>query len=381
MPEASGVLTAGAVVVGGGINGAALAYYLASSGVENVVLLEATELGSGATAGSMGNVRQQYGTALEIECSRRGLAFWKSLGSSFGLTVPFHEDGYLMLTSNEASAETLRKHAAVQIEQGMPDVHLLTPDQIPDVAPYLDTTGLVLGSYTPLDGHVMPTDGVTALVAAARSLGVVVKRHWPVEAVVREGSSWRVQGPQGEVVAPNVALVAGIGTKKLVEPFGVQLDMYEGRHLGLITENYLPGRKLPTTVDIDTGMVIEREGDQLMVAMLSRNPAPRDYDHLAELFYEAASVRAPQLTDLSMVSRYTAWPVLGGDGHPYVGLVEEGLWALTFTGHGAMHGPPVAQALAREMIGDPDGTLDLSEWDIRREPAEQSVLWRRQGKE
>lgn len=373
---------AGLVIVGGGVNGAALAYYLAKGGMEDIVLVEAAELGSGATAGSMGNVRQQYGTPLEIECSRRGLAFWKSLGDQFGMAVPFHEDGYLMLTGNDESADILRKHASAQIEHGMPDIQLLDVDQISDVVPFIDTSGLVLGSYTPYDGHVMPSDGVTALIAAARELGVKVHRHWPVQSVTSADGGWDVHGDDGGVIhAPRVAIVAGIGTKKLVEPFGIHLDMYEGKHLGLISEAYQPGVSIPTTVDIDTGMIVEREGDQLMFAMLSRNPAPRDYDHLAELFYEAAEVRAPSLNDLAVTNRYTAWPVLGGDGHPYVGTVEEGLWALTFTGHGAMHGPPIAEALAAEILGKPDDTLDLSEWDIRREPAEQSVLWRREGKE
>jgi sarcosine oxidase subunit beta len=328
----------------------------------------------------MGNVRQQYGTPIEIECSRRGLTFWKSLGETFEMPVPFHMDGYLMLTGNDDSADTLRRQAEAQIAHGMPDVQLLDRAQIADLVPFIDTDGLVLGSYTPYDGHVMPSDGVTALLSAARPMGVKVHRHWPVDAVVKRADGWHVTGP-GEIVADKVVIVAGIGTKKLVEPFGIHLDMYEGKHHGLITESYQPGVAIPTTVDIDTGMIVEREGEQLMLAMLSRNPAPRDFDHLAELFYEAAEHRAPTLTDLTMVNRYTAWPVLGGDGHPYIGQVDDDLWALTFTGHGAMHGPPVAEALARDIAGRPDDTLDLSEWDIRREPAEQSVLWRRQGKE
>lgn len=370
------VTRAGTLIVGGGINGAAMAYYLAREGVEDIVVLEATELGSGATAGSMGNVRQQYGTPLEIECSRRGLNFWKSLESEFGMAVPFHEDGYLMLTGDPDSAELLRRHAAVQIEEGMPDVKIVDPDEIKDIVPFIETDGLLLGSYTPKDGHVMPSDGVTALIGAARELGVRVIRHWPVESVARKTDGWHVIGA-GEIVADNVAIVAGVGTKKLVEPFGIFLDMYEGKHHGLITEPYRPGVSVPTTIDIDTGMAIEREGSQLMLAMLSRNPTPRDYDHLAELFYEAAEVRAPSLNDLAVTNRYTAWPVLGGDGHPYIGQIDDGLWALAFTGHGAMHGPPVAEALAREIAGRPDMTLDLSPWDIRRKPGQQSVVWRR----
>jgi sarcosine oxidase subunit beta len=124
-------------------------------------------------------------------------------------------------------------------------------------------------------------------------------------------------------------------------------------------------------------MCVEREGEGLLLAMLARNPAPLDHEQLAELFAAAAAVRAPALADLEITHQLIAHPTLGGDGHPYVGQVDDGLWALAFTGHGAMHGPPVAQALARDMAGRPDTSLDLSPWDLRRQPGARTVLWRR----
>lgn len=65
----------------------------------------------------------------------------------------------------------------------------------------------------------------------------------------------------------------------------------------------------------------------------------------------------------------------GGDGHPCVGEVEPGLWmSAAFGGHGAMHGPPVAQLLARTMAGRPEPTIDLSVLDPRR-PAGTTAEW------
>jgi glycine/D-amino acid oxidase-like deaminating enzyme len=49
------------------------------------------------------------------------------------------------------------------------------------------------------------------------------------------------------------------------------------------------------------------------------------------------------------------------------GQLDEGLWALAgFAGHGVMHGPVLAELLARVMLGDPDPQLDLSACDPRR---------------
>ena len=92
----------------------------------------------------------------------------------------------------------------------MPDVHLLTADEMHEIAPYLDTTGLVAGSYTPRDGHVMPMDGLVALAAAARKQGARIEQHWPVQRLEPAVSGgWRAFGPRGVIIAQRVVVVAG----------------------------------------------------------------------------------------------------------------------------------------------------------------------------
>lgn len=368
---------ADALVIGGGVIGCGVAYYLEREGVKNVLLVEGAEYGCGATAGSMGNVRQQFGTPLEVECSRRGLQFWKTIPETFGIPVPFHQDGYLMVTADDDNADTLRKQAQVQRECGMPNVQILEQEQIKEVAPYLEVADLVCGSWTPEDGHVIPQDGLTAYLTAARHMGARAREGWPVSRVERSNGAWHAHGPDGEVVAPLVIIAAGTGTRKLLQPFGIEIDIGDRTHYGLMTEPVYQGRRVPTTIDIDTGLCVEREGEALMLAMLGRNPPPRSHDHLAELFMEAAAHRAPALTDLSVSKHLTAHPAMGGDGQPYVGEVDRGLWCIAFVGHGAMHGPPVAEAVVKAALGRPDPTLDISEWDPRRTPGPRTVLWRR----
>jgi len=78
----------GTAIVGGGIVGCALAYYLAEAGESDILVLEAEELGSGSTGGSFGGVRQQFSTELEIELSRRGLEFWRTAEGQFESPCP-----------------------------------------------------------------------------------------------------------------------------------------------------------------------------------------------------------------------------------------------------------------------------------------------------
>ena len=366
-----------ALVVGGGLVGSGLAYYLAREGVTDTLLLEADVHGAGATGGSFGNVRQQFGTTLEVECSRRGLAFWKTIESEFGVPCVFHEDGYLMVTADDNTAALLEKHAEVQRSAGMPDIQLLARDQVKEVAPFLETSEIACGSYTPGDGHVMGMDGIAAYLSAAKALGVRVRQHAPVHSIERDGVGWRAVCDVGEIRAERVIVAAGAGTKQLLEPFGVELDIRPVSHLSVLTEPAYQGSRIPFTVDLDSGMAVEREGQQLVLAMLGRNPAPADHDDLVEQFFKASATRAPQLQELTIVRQMTAHPTIGGDGHPYVGQVEDGLWAVAFVGHGIMHGPPIAEAVVRMAVGRPDPTLDLAVWDLRRVPGERTVLWRR----
>src|SRR5262249_61724887 len=94
-----------AIVIGGGIVGAAVTYYLTQEGAEAVLLVEQNELASGSTGGSFGGVRQQFSTPLEIELSRRGLEFWETAGRVFGSPVPFDQCGYPFVSGPSASLE------------------------------------------------------------------------------------------------------------------------------------------------------------------------------------------------------------------------------------------------------------------------------------
>src|SRR5207302_1808814 len=82
---------------------------------------------------------------------------------------------------------------------------------------------------------------------------------------------------------------------------------------------------VPLTIDLDTGFEVEREGKALLVAvLLEENPPGYDHTQMLADFHQLAQVRAPALADIR-IARYTLANVdLGGDGHPYVGEVEDG---------------------------------------------------------
>lgn len=361
----------GTVVIGGGIVGSAVAYYLTREGEKDLLLVEQNELASGSTGGSFGGVRQQFSTPLEIALSRRGLEFWKSAARVFDAPVPFDQCGYLFVSGQPQIMNGLREAAALQASLGLDDVHVLDAADLGQAAPWLSPDGLVGGCWTPGDGRVTPPDGVAALIRAARAAGASVREHWSVGSLQRRPGGWVVAGPEGEIEAERVVACTGYWSSELMRPFGLELTIRSLPLLGAITEPALAGQPVPLTIDLDTGFCVEPEGKALVLAvLLEENPPGWSHQQMLSEFADLARTRAPALVDVK-VARFTTGNVdLGGDGHPYVGEVEPGLWlAAGFGGHGTMHGPPVGRLLAAAMSGHPDPSLDISALDPRRPPA------------
>jgi sarcosine oxidase, subunit beta len=359
----------GTAVIGGGIAGTALAYYLSRGGAEDVVVLERDQLGSGSTAASFSGVRQQFSTPFEIELSKRGLTFWKTCEEQFDSPCPFHQTGYLFISGREEVMQRFESAAKLQQELGAGPVELLRPDGVQEVAPWLAVDDLAGGSYTPEDGRVTGTDGVAALAKGARALGVDIRQYWPVNALERRaGSGYTVRGPKGDVAARRVVVAAGIWSRALVEPLGLSLDVSPLVLHYAITSPFMEGAKVPLTVDFDTGFCIEREGPGLAVSVLLSELPPGYGPHdMIEEWSALASNRAPGLVDLGISHLLTAEADEVSDGHPNAGELDEGLWALAgFAGHGVMHGPVLAELLARVIVGDPDPRFDLSVCDPLR---------------
>ena len=357
------------LIIGGGIAGTALAHYLAEEGETGILLVEADELGSGSTGGSFGGVRQQFSTPLEIELSRRGLDFWRSAERVFDSPVPWHENGYLFMSGKPDIVSKLAEAAELQRSMGLTDVHVLDAEHIKELTSWVGTEGLLGGVYTPRDGKVTPTDGVMALAKAARRAGVTIREHWDMKSLEKHDGGWRVTGPD-VVDAERVVLCTGYWSSELLRSFGLELTIHPVPLYAAITEPALQGQLVPLTIDLDTGLLIERESGGLLIAvLLEENPPGYGHAQMLDEYADLARVRAPSIVDVPIAKHVVANVDLGGDGHPYVGQVEEGLWMIAgFGGHGVMHAPPVAQLLAKVIAGRPDPSLDISTLDPWRKP-------------
>lgn len=358
------------MIIGGGITGVGLGYYLSALGETDILIVEGDELASGCTGGSLGGVRQQFSTPLEVELALRGKRFWQTFEATFDSPCPYYQDGYLMLTGRQEVYDKLTEAAQVQRDAGADPVEMVLAADLSGMFPWLSGEGLIGGCWTPEDGRVNPTDGVYGLAKAARKNGVTIRQHWPVTSIAKGAGDWTITGPE-RITARRVVVAAGLGTPELMRPFGLDLPIFPMLLHYAFTAPVITDQRLPMTIDLDTGLCLEREQDAAVVTVLiSEVPPNYSIDDMLTEFTEAAAIRAPVFTEVGIRSTISAAAdATGGDGHPYIGEVEPGLWVMAgFDGHGTMQGGAVAEMTANLLVGNSDPVIDVSIFDPHRVP-------------
>src|SRR5438045_7057600 len=111
--------TADLVVIGGGIVGAATAFFASRAGLKAVVLERRPALCTLTTPASTGAFRAQFDNPDEIALVRESIALFEHFGDVAGLPgydLDLHQQGYLWLTTTQEGIE--RQHALVEQQHG-----------------------------------------------------------------------------------------------------------------------------------------------------------------------------------------------------------------------------------------------------------------------
>src|SRR5438046_3378198 len=96
-----------AVVIGGGVGGASILYWLARLGWTDLVLVERARVTSGSTFHSAGLVGQLRGSLSLTRMMTNSVDLYRSLKDEVGRETGWHEVGSLRLASSQERMEEL----------------------------------------------------------------------------------------------------------------------------------------------------------------------------------------------------------------------------------------------------------------------------------
>ena len=327
-------------ILGGGIAGASLALSLAARGRRDVVVFDPAAPASGSTGKAFGGFRTQHGSALNIALSLAARPFFLARADRIG----FRSVGYLYFATTEESRRALRERAELQRSCGLPIEH---PDPA-SVVPFLVAPDVLEANYCALDGVYLPRDVLACVAEEARERG----------AELRYGAA----AADNELArAETIVICAGAASRQVGQRLGVELGVQPVRR-GIFQVGPFPWLSpfTPVTLDAGTGFHFRERDHRLLVVGPA---APEDWAAHREWLGE----RVPQAATAAPETQWSGDYEVTFDHHPLVGPTERpDVWAMCgFSGHGVMHSPAAADALAAMLLGDTP-PIDITPLDPRR---------------
>src|SRR5215471_12830058 len=114
------MVTADVVIVGGGIVGSSVAYHLTTAGCRSVLVIEReSSQGKGSTGKSMGGVRAQFATSINIQMSLYSIPFYARFEEIVGHPSGYKPQGYLFLATEQSHMSYLRSNFERQRSLGL----------------------------------------------------------------------------------------------------------------------------------------------------------------------------------------------------------------------------------------------------------------------
>src|SRR6266478_990919 len=371
-----------AVVIGGGVGGCSILYWLARLGWEDVVLVERADLTSGSTFHAAGLVGQLRGSLSLTKMMMSSVELYRTLGEEVGLETGWHEVGSLRLGSSEERMEELRRQAGWAKTFGLP-LDLVSAEAAQRLFPPMSTAGVLGAAYLPTDGYIDPSQLTFALAEGARRRGAEIYTNTRVTAIdVDRNRVTGVVTDRGEIHAEIVVDAGGIFAGEIGRLVGVNVPVIPMAHEYLITKPHGVPLDVPTMRDPSLLVYFRGESGGLVMGGYERYPAPwsldgipadfngrllaEDWPRFEELM-EGALVRVPELGDAEVIKLINGHEAFTPDGEFIIGPSDvRGFWtAAGFCAHG-LAGAGGMGRLVAEWIVEGTPSLDTWEMDSRR---------------
>jgi len=365
--------TADVVIIGGGIMGCSLAYYLAKQSKKNILLLEKNLLAQGSTGLSVGGIRQQFSHPANILLSQMTLHVMKTFKDEFETDVCFHPSGYLFLAQTEETWREFLSNIETQKKHGVP-VEQMTPGEINTNWPYLETRDLEGGTFCHQDGYTDPYLITMAFAKNARRLGVQISEKTTVQRILVEAQ--RARGVVCEnlnVSSPVVVNTSGPWAAQVGKMAGLDLPVKPYRRQVFMTKKFQQVPKpVPMIIDMDDSFYFRGDPPGILMGMSDLEEKSSFNTHVDRDFLEKivaiATHRIPIFQEAEILRGWAGLYATTPDQNPIIGQAPEieGFYnAVGFSGHGFQHGPAVGQILA-ELIEKGQTDFDLSPFTSSR---------------
>lgn len=378
------------VIIGGGLEGLAIAWGLTARGEKSVLVIERGQLCGGMTGKSSGVVRAHYGTPSLAKMGWKGTQFFHNASEILGDDCGFRNCGYLVGVGEE-NAINLEATIAMQQSLGV-DVELIGGDKARELWPGLRTDDFARIAYEPRGGRGdAPMLGM-AFSVIARQRGARIRQGTTITGFTCEQTTLsndatldvtasRITGvtlADGTAInAGHVILATGAWANRLSATIGLAIPVRAQRAQLMLVN---PGEELgqvPVLSDLVSLQYLcgEPNGDILCGNSNHEEPHwanPDSYPNRADDAFIEETIgklthRLPAMPNPGLTGTYAGCYDTTPDYNPIMGPSGvDGLFlAVGFSGHGFKIAPAVGDFVADLLMEGDSSDPDIPASDFR----------------
>lgn len=372
------------VVIGGGVVGSSVAYFLARAG-KNVVLVEKGCRGgeaSSANAAFVWSITRKPG--IDIRLAMHSFNIHRQLKAELEMDFEYEQGGGLMIIEDEEQLPFVEAHLRKRSEDGYP-LEMIDAKQVLELEPHLSKEGVFGAVYSPIDGKTNPIFLVIALNREAQKLGAQLFHYTEVKGIELAGDKVKgVVTDKGTIKTDTVVNAAGswgcfigdmVGIKVPVSPF--QLAMLVTEQLPPTISHVIMGASYMVEEDsgkaggLGCGLVMSQQAaGNLLIGASWRKTGydKRTIQDEIELMAKVNVRAMPMLKTVRIIRSYANFFPYTEDDLPILGKVDgvEGfIMACGHCGHGIGMGPGSGK-LIQELICEGKTTIPLDELSLSR---------------
>ncbi|NWB31302.1 NAD(P)/FAD-dependent oxidoreductase [Pseudomonas gingeri] len=351
------------LIIGGGIQGCAIAMYLARAG-RQVTLIEKHVAGRHASSVNAGGLRQLMRDIREYPLSLRAMEIWQNFHELVGdaaaeaseirlgasqIALAMEQDE---LTWAYARLEDMKRH-------GIATEEFVDKDELRRLLPGL-TDSVLGGLISRGDGHANPANASMAFRRAAEAAGATILERCDLQELsVEADGSWSAHTSVGRIQAEQVINCTGAWGAQLAARLGEDLPLSVVAYSMMVTVRVQPF-VTPVVLGIDQPLSFKQSavgslvigGGILGKPCLDQGTSFTVMDRMAS---SASSVISafPVLAGIPVVRTWTGLEAITPDGIPIIGpsAKHAGLWhVFGFCGHGFQLAPAVGETVAQSLI-------------------------------
>ena len=379
---------ASAVIIGGGVSGASVAYHLAKLGWKDVVLLERKQLTSGTTWHAAGLIAQLRATQNMTRLAKYSQELYGELEAETGVATGFRRCGSITVALTDERREEIYRQASMARAFGV-DVEEIDAAEVKRRYPHLDVSDVTGAVWLPKDGQADPANITHALAKGAKANGArVFERTRVLDILQQDGRvtgvvAEREGGERTTIRTDHVVNCAGMWAREVGLMAGAKVPLHACEHFYIVTEAIDGLGQLPVLRVPDECAYYKEDAGKILLGAFEPNAKPwgmdgipedfefdelpEDFDHFEPILAQAVE-RFPQLAETGIHTFFNGPESFTPDDRYYLGEQPEvrGLWvAAGYNSIGIQSSGGAGMALAQWMH-DGEPPFDLWDVDIRR---------------